>query len=481
MLAPRSFVVGLLALLMLTGCGTRMSADRIDAADGWGGDVARASAGPAPTGGSLVPSAPVVATARDGVPVPRVATPSVQTNSSGNGAVAAAKPAGRGPAPASPACTRPLEPVVLGQTAPSSGIIGATHANLRSGLALWVRAVNARGGVQCHPVQMFQMDDGADPARVVSNLTELVKTKKVVAIVGIGIPTTLPAAKKFAEQNKMPFIGGDLTEPAWFGSPWLFPQGGSSLAEYAGALKAAADSVQATKVGLVYCVEASICGTINANFEAMAKSAGVDVVLRKVASITATDYTSECQAMRSAGAEIVFYGLDGSGAGRMARSCRALGYDHPVAAAALAVSGPASEDQYLQAQGVFLGTATAPFRATDTPGAREFQQAYAAYAQGSSIDQNSMNAWASGKLLEAALGKVSEQARSGPITTALVLEGLAKIRNETLDGLAPGLTFNRGAPPARTDCFYTLTITSEGYQAPKGSAKECLTGLPSGL
>ncbi|HUR02456.1 MAG TPA: ABC transporter substrate-binding protein [Nonomuraea sp.] len=480
----KTIVVTMLSALLLTGCGTRMSSERIEAADGGGGTVPVAAGAPVQVPGAIAPAAPIAGGSAPGaVAVAPGATPAAQPGVVPGKPGKAAQPATPGgPAGTTPAaCTRVLEPLVLGQTAPSSGIIGATHANLRSGLALWVRAVNARGGLQCHPVQMFQMDDGADPARVVSNLTDLVKTKKAVAIVGIGIPTTLPAAKKFAEQNKIPFIGGDLTEPAWFGSPWLFPQGGSSLAEYAGAIKAAVDSVKATKVGLVYCVEASICGTINANFEAMAKSAGVQVVLRKVASITATDYTSECQSMKAAGAEVVFYGLDGSGAGRMARSCRSLGYNHPVAAAALAVSGPASEDQYLQAQGVFLGTATAPFRANDTAGAREFQQAYAAYAQGSSIDQNSMNAWASGKLLEAALGKVAEQARSGPITTAVILDGLAKIRNETLGGLAPGLTFNRDAPPGRTDCFYTLTITKDGYQAPKGSAKECLSGLPSGI
>ncbi len=482
--ARRTLVITALTALMLAGCGTRISEERIEAADGFGGSVTASPGTPRQEPGALVPSAvPVLGTASVGAPAALDATPAEQPGASleKGGTARPAASGSAGPAAAPVACTRTLDPIVLGQTAPSSGIIGATHANLRSGLALWVRAVNARGGVQCHPVRMYQLDDGADPARVVSNLNDLVKNKKAVAIVGIGIPTTLPAAKKFAEQNKIPFIGGDLTEPAWFASPWLFPQGGSSLAEYAGAVKAAADSVRATKVGLVYCVEASICGTINANFDAMAKAAGVEVVLRKVASITATDYTAECQAMKAAGAQVVFYGLDGSGAGRMARSCRALGYNHPVAAAALAVSGPASEDQYLQAQGVFLGTATAPFRANDTAGAREFQQAYVAHAQGSSVDQNSMNAWASGKLLEAALGKVADQARAGPVTTALILEGLSRIRNETLDGLAPGLTFTRDGPPSRVDCYYTLTITDNGYQAPIGSAKTCLTGLPSGF
>jgi len=40
-------------------------------------------------------------------------------------------------------------------------------------------------------------------------------------------------------------------------------QGGSALAAYAGGIREAAESVHATTAGLVYCVEASICGTIN--------------------------------------------------------------------------------------------------------------------------------------------------------------------------------------------------------------------------
>jgi branched-chain amino acid transport system substrate-binding protein len=480
-----------------------MSEERIAAADG-SAVVANGPAGPVGPGGPAGPAGPAGAVNGDvpglnpgspGQPTaPVPGAPSQQPGVNNPATVPSANPkpgAKSGPNPgtggAAPAqtgsapCTQQLTPLVLGQTAPISGVIGATHANLRSGLALWLRAVNARGGVQCHPVQLYQMDDAADPARVVSNLTELVKNKKAQAIVGIGIPTTLPAARKFAEQNKVPFVGGDLTEPAWFASPWMFPQGGTPLAEYAGAVQEAAASIGAKKVGLVYCVEASICGTINENFDAMAKASGLEVVLRKVSSITAPDYTAECQALKSAGAEVVFYGLDGSGAGRMARSCRAIGYETPVAAAALAVSGPASEDQYLQAQGVFLGTAAAPFAATDTPGAKAFQAAYQAYAPGSPVDQNSMSAWASGKLLEAALATVAAEARSGPISTELILEGLGNLKNEKLDGLSPGITFTRGGLPKAADCYYTLTITTKGYQAPKGSKLTCIAGLPRGF
>jgi branched-chain amino acid transport system substrate-binding protein len=487
----RSLSFGLVALLTISGCGTRMSSERIAVADG---SALSAPATSTPQVGTDAP--PAVGAGVPDVPAGPGTQSAVQPGAAGgtakvtdNQTVAPIQPK----APASnaamsnpattttAACTQALAPLVLGQTAPSSGVIGATHANLRTGLALWLRAVNARGGISCHPVQLYQMDDGADPARVVSNLNELVKNKHAVALVGVGVPTTFPAAKKFAEQNQVPIIGGDETEPAWFSSPWIFPEGGSPLAEYAGAFRAAADSIHAKKVGIVYCIEASICGTINSYVEQLAKASDLQVVLRRAASITAPDYSAECQAMRDAGAQVVFYGLDGSGAGRMARSCRAIGYDHPVAAAALAVSGPASEDTNLRAQGVYLGTAVAPFAATDTPGAREFRAAYNSYAGGSSVDQNSMSAWASGKLLEAALGNVAQQARSGPITTQLILAGLWKIKNSSLNGLAPGITFNQNGPPGRQDCYYTLTIDNQGYAAPKGSAKTCFTALPPGF
>jgi branched-chain amino acid transport system substrate-binding protein len=374
-----------------------------------------------------------------------------------------------------------LAPVVLGQTSPSSGIIGATDFNMRTGLALWLRDVNAHGGVACHPVQLYQMDDAADPARVTTNLTTLVNEKKAIAIVGAGVATTFAAAKRFAEQNKVPFVGGDLIEAGWFGSPWLFPQGGSPLAAYAGAMKEAAAAAHTRKIGLVYCVEAAICGQINSNFEVMAKASGLDVVLRKVSSITAPDYTAECQALKSAGAGAVFVALEGSGNARFARSCLSLGYQPAIATSALAVTAEAVLDPNIRKLGAFLGAATAPFLATDSPGARGFRAAYDRFSPGASVDQNSITQFTAGRLFEAAIARVAGVARSGPITRDLLLDGLGRIRHETLGGLAPPVTFTRGGLPAPNDCYASLGIGESGYTAPKGGTFACFTGLPTGF
>ncbi|WP_019875130.1 ABC transporter substrate-binding protein [Sporichthya polymorpha] len=496
-------VAGLLALVVpLSGCGTRMSSEAISAADGSAisaqaangaagaltGDTgviapgavdpsaAGLAAAPGTTGAATTGGATTGTTGAAAAAGPAAAT-GAKTNSGAKSAAAGAADVSGPNAP----CKQTLAPVILGQTSPSSGIIGASTFNMRAGLALWARAVNAAGGVQCHPVQLYQMDDAADPARVTSNLNDMVNNKKAIAIVGAGIPTTFSAAKRFAEQNKVPFVGGDMIEAPWFSSQWFFPQGGGPLAAYAGATKEAALKANTKKVGLIYCVEAAICGTINENFEAMAKASNLEVVLRKVSSITSPDYTAECQALKAAGAEAVFVALEGSGDARFARSCLSLGYAPPSATSALSVSAEAALDPNFRKLGVYLGTGNAPYQANDNPGVKAFRAAYDRFAPGSSIDQNTISQWTSGKLFEKAIANVFEKARSGPITRDLLLEGLWMIKNEKLDGLAPGISFNKQAPPDQNDCYALLNLTTEGYTAPKGSKFECFKGLPKGF
>jgi branched-chain amino acid transport system substrate-binding protein len=506
---PGRVAAGLLALVIpLAGCGTRMSDDKIAAADGTAIQAAAVrdatTADAAPTAPGAV-AAPVSAPAAGAVAVPaaaaaapaaaatgtapaagaataRSATARGSTTAGAKSATATTSAAGAVAAtgPNAP-CLKLLDPVVLGQTSPSSGIIGASTFNMRAGLALWARAVNAAGGIQCHPVQLYQMDDAADPARVTSNLNDLVNNKHAIAIVGAGVPTTFSAARRFAEQNKVPFVGGDMIEAPWFASPWFFPQGGGPLAAYAGATKEAAEKAGTKKVGLIYCVEAAICGTINENFEAMAKASGLEVVLRKVSSITSPDYTAECQALKAAGAQAVFVALEGSGDARFARSCLSLGYSPPSATSALAVSAEAALDPNFRKLGVFLGTGNAPYQADDTLGGRLFKAAYDKFAPGSSLDQNTIGQWTSGKLFEKAIANVYEQARTGPITRQMLLDGLWMMKNEKLDGLAPGVTFNKNAPPTANNCYALLNLTTAGYSAPKGSKFFCFPSLPKGF
>jgi branched-chain amino acid transport system substrate-binding protein len=93
-------------------------------------------------------------------------------------------------------------------------------------------------------------------------------------------------------------------------------------------------------------------------------------------------------------------------------------------------------------------------------------------------DQSALSGWASGKLFEAAMAAVSAKARAGSITTDLVYEGLYSLKNETMDGLGPGVTFHRGGLPSTQPCYYAVAVIDHQYRAPLGAQKLCFAAEP---
>ncbi|MBA3741838.1 ABC transporter substrate-binding protein [Sporichthya sp.] len=482
------------AVAMMAGCGgTRVDQERILAAEGrtsgTSTDVGGTDTGTAAIGSTDVGAADTGAEASSLTPgVPAGNAPVTAPGSATNPAAAQpskGKPAkdGAGAGAVSTAnqpCTRALEPIVIGQVGAFSGVVGASIGNLRSGMSVWVKDVNARGGIECHPVRIVQRDDGSDPARTDANVKQLILTEKVVAFVGSGPVITISVVQRLAEQYKVPFIGGDASDLAWWNSQYLFPQGGISLASFAGAIKAASQATGAKKLGILYCVEATICSSIGQQAKKLAGQAEVELVVNKAASLTQTDFTAECQAMKSAGVNVAFFALDGSAVQRAIRNCKQLGFIVPVAVPSIAVNAETAQDPNLQQFGVFLGSSVLPFVDTASTAGRDFNKAYHTFAPGALIDDSSMRGWVSGKMLETALGKVSAQARAGTVTTALILQGLWTLKNETFGGLTSATTFAKGATAKITQCYYALRLTPEGFTSTLGGKSSCLPEPSSG-
>jgi len=482
----RLAVLGL-AIATLAGCGTHVGHDAIVTAANGAAVNAQASS---PSGEGATPEAS--GTGGNATGAPQAGTTGANTGVAGTSGSAATTGApqagttggstsggsatgGSGTAAASTPCTKQLAPVVLGQTLAASGLVGAAISNMRNGLAVWAQDVNSRGGVECHPVKIFQEDDGSDPSRVSSNFNDLVNNKHAVAIVGAGVPVAIGALRSSAEKAKIPVIGGDIIATDWHESPYLFPQGGTAVAGYQGATVEAAQSTKGAKVaGLIYCVEASACTAIKNTFPGGAKKGGLAAGPVKAMSLTQSDYTAECQAMKDGGAQVVFLAADGSASTRIARNCASLGYRPTFATAGIAVSAQASGDANLRQNHLFLGGTVAPFMMSDTPGGAAFHVALNKFGGGQPVDQSTIQGWSSGKLFEAALAKVSARARAGNITTQMILDGLWQLKNETLAGLAPGVSFNKGTHATVVSCYYAIRLDQNGFSAPKKSVKQCI-------
>jgi branched-chain amino acid transport system substrate-binding protein len=498
----RIVAVSVAALAFVAGCGNRVDHDAVVAVgNGYGPvDAARdnqgAAAVPGTTGdaatgavdpGTVAPGTTGPATA-PGAVVPGAPTPAAGGTTTTNGAGGGTKPgaapgatAGGGSA-ASAACTKQLAPVMLGQTLASSGLVGAAIAGLRTGLAVWAKDINARGGLQCHPVQLIQLDDASDPARVSANWNQMVHDRGAVAIVGGGVPIAIAALRTAAERDKVPVVGGDITAVDWVQSPYLFPTGGTPLTSYdGGVIDAAKVAKGPLKAGIFYCVEASICTGLKNNYPKSAERAGAALGPIQAVSLTQPDFTSECQTMKSAGVNVLFFGLDGSASIRAARSCASLNYFPTIATGAIAVSAAAAADAGLRRNVTFLGSGVVPYTTTDTPGIKAFHAATKQYAPSAPEDQQTLLGWAAGKLLEAAMAKVADKARAGTITTQMILDGLWQLKNEKLDGLSPGATFTKGSPAKSIDCYYGLRLDDKGFSSANGTSKPVCFGADKKL
>jgi branched-chain amino acid transport system substrate-binding protein len=472
--------------LALAGCGTQLSRSQvIQAAGGAPATSSNSQDGSSATGGLGAAGNGAVTTpgGTADAAVGAGASGGSATGTAGSSAAATA-PVGKSgtSAPvistpgrtASSACASQGAPLVIGQVGSFSGLVGQVVSSGRTGLAVWAKDVNAHGGIACHPVQIYSEDDASDTAKSSQDVQDLVQNKHAVALVGSFVPISVAGFRSGVESAKVPAVGGDLLGPDWNQSPYMFPQGAGIGGQIYGAYRQAVQNGH-TKLAMFYCVEASICtNAYNVTVkQGKAKAAGAQVVYEAQVSLTANDFTAQCQNAKNAGADLLGLAVDGPTMGRIARSCATLGYHPAIATVAVAIGAAQSQDSNLRGNTISIASPVTPWTESSSPAQQAYRAALARYAPSQPADGPSAVAWASGKMLEAALGKVDAEARKGPITTALVLKGLGLIKKETLGGLIGPISYVSGRPTPDNDCTYFVLLKSEGWTAPRGSRVQC--------
>jgi branched-chain amino acid transport system substrate-binding protein len=114
--------------------------------------------------------------------------------------------AGLGAVLSAPAFGQGDRPLVLGQSAATTGPAAQLGLQMNHGARLSFDAVNAQGGVNGRPIELRLLDDGYEPERCKAN-TEQFIAKDVFALFGyVGTPTAL-AALPLVNQAKVPFFG----------------------------------------------------------------------------------------------------------------------------------------------------------------------------------------------------------------------------------------------------------------------------------
>lgn len=359
-------------------------------------------------------------------------------------------------------------PLVIGMVGWLSGLGGLTQGYARDALVAWSKSVNAKGGINGHPVQLYVADDGGNEARSVSIVRDFVENKGVIALVYYAGGSAVGVGN-YAKSKNIPIVGGLEIEQLWTQNPMMFPTQPATDGQFWGIAKLAVQN-GAKKAATVFCTEAAACQSTNDRFVAHAKELGLPVVYQGRISFTQPDYTADCLQMRNAGVDTVVPITENTSLVRLAQSCARQQFKptYMIAAGSDAMAGQPVFD------GAIGGLASFPwFLRGGHPGIDEYTAALQKYAPDrltAGVDTQSA-AWVAGKMFERAAAKVSDKP-----TSQEILDGLWSMKDESLGGLLAGglaRTFTRGQPTPETFCAYYVRITGGKWTAPQGITPVC--------
>lgn len=352
---PHLAAVLLGALLVLSGCGTRVSrpadaaalqsvspaaagseAVTIDSSSSRSSpaETAVAPAPPTtdvqPSGASRGGTQPVAGKAptTTGSSVAAPGTSSARPHASGSVAPPTNKPETSG-TPSPPIAPGPAggakAPIVLGQPGTFSGPAAAGLVGSIAGIQAWARTVNDRGGIDGHPVKVITVDDGGDRARAVANVKDLVERQGVSALIAEYAPITRSAYGQYLIDERIPVVGGDGATTEWASNPMYFLVGSNGHTTIAGTAYELAKTGK-KKAAFLYCAEVPDCRTATGWFKDGAKDTGVDVVYEAQVSLAQPDFTAECLQAKNRGVEAIGLAADPNTIQRIAASCKRQGF-----------------------------------------------------------------------------------------------------------------------------------------------------------
>jgi len=371
----------------------------------------------------------------------------------------------------------PGDPIVIGSigsySGPQSASLGAADETIKA----WQDHTNAEGGINGHPVKLVVVDDAGNPTKAAQLVKQLVEQDKVQAIVG-ATSTVTESFQEYTSSKGVPVIGSAEFQQDYTTNPLFFPTGTQAVMFDYGLL-VEAKKAGVTNIGVLPCAEVAACSLGVKLFQGLAQIVGVEVSYTQKITATQPSYTSECLAAKSKGVDGLAIIQNSQTVLRAATQCAQQGYE-PKQLNVSATTGLAWEDQPSM-EGV-ITTQSNPVLADESiPALKTFHEALDKYApdvaDGEQYNEIDSSVWAGGQVfkLAAERGKLTPKS-----TPADVLKGLYTFKNETVDGVAPPLTYVKGKPSFVT-CWFPQTIKSGKFTPlTQGAKPNCIseTDLP---
>lgn len=334
----------------------------------------------------------------------------------------------------------------------------------------WAKSVNAAGGIQGRQVQVIVENDGLNPGNAITKVNDLAAQHVAVIIDASSIDAAFSSA---VAKAKIPVIGVYSNSESFQSNPYFFPEG-QTEASVNKSLFAVAKTAGVTSLGVLYCAESPVCADLGPQMTAVGKTAGIPVKYAASISATAPSYTAQCLAAKQAGVTGLFVGDASAIIVRVAADCAQQNYN-PVFVTQGAGGGENENTAPGLKDNLWSEYPDLPFFA-DTPAVQAFKRAVNKYSPGvlqnkEVFTENAFMGWISMTLLQKALA-ASGVAPKSVVSADTVLSGLNALKGETLDGMAPALTFAAGKPHSVT-CYFTGRVHNGSPAVLNGGKPSC--------
>jgi branched-chain amino acid transport system substrate-binding protein len=340
-----------------------------------------------------------------------------------------------------------------------SGAIGTTAAGDETLINNWVQDVNSQGGINGHPVKISVVDDGGDVTKAQSLLQGLVSTTKVIGLVGDVDPFTADATGNYLLQQKIPVVGGASNTAVWFSNPMFFASGSNYPAYlYGNALQVKEAGI--TKLAISYCDQTN-CQEYAAVTNGYARKLGIDVVLTQEHSLTQTDFTADCQALKNSGATGVSTTSTPDILVRFASACQSLGYNPTwfvVSSQQLTSFDQVPNWNQYGAQNNFPW-----FETSGSPALEEYGR-LTANIPAAQHTTSLASVFVALEMFKAAA--TAGIPTGGTPSTAELLKGLYTFKSNTVSNLTVPLTFTAGQPAHAGSCWFETLLKGGTWTAP---------------
>ncbi len=318
--------------------------------------------------------------------------------------------------------------LLIGQSAPLSGMMAPTMTGVLGGQQIAIDEANKRGGIAGRRVRLVMMDDGFDPKRTLENARALVEQQEVIALFGTVGTAQTAAVLPYVAEKHVPLIS------AYSGSPALRTQPNpyffTTQASYADELiKMVRNlrSVQASRIAVVY--QNNDFGKLLLPLaEKVITAEGGTVAASRPLDVNGADAPAVAQGLAATRPQAVIMIVAGPAVVSYVRANRAhLGV--PVYTFSLSVGSSTLKALGDDARGLAVSRATPyPWRAT-TPLARDFNQLMDKL--GKPVDYDHFAGYINGQVLLAGLRNAGKNPTPETLT-----QGMEKLSKLDLGGYA---------------------------------------------